>query len=168
MEQSWRAVFLGLTTDISLDQSGCGVDVVESLINTIMLWLSLNYTLPLVADKPLVRHVPPDHLVAIHYAGLKGRSPDPTILGAYDARTRSIYLRDDWNSRNAADVSVLVHELVHFLQDRAELRFECPAAREVAAYAAQQRWLELYGTDLEAAFGIDAMTLKLRTACLPN
>lgn len=140
----------------------------EPLVNAIMLWLSLNFALPLGADQPLIRHVPPDRLVAIHYGGMSGRPPDPTVLGAYDARTRTIYLRDDWNSLNALDVSVLVHELVHYLQDRAGLSFECPATRETPAYAAQQRWLEFYGTDLHAAFGIDAMTLKLRTACLPN
>jgi hypothetical protein len=141
---------------------------VEPLVNAIMLWLSLNFALPLGADQPLIRQVPPDRLVAIHYGGMSGRSSDPTILGAYDARTRTIYLRDDWDSRNALDVSVLVHELVHYLQDRAGLSFECPATREAPAYAAQQRWLEFYGTDLHAAFGIDAMTLKLRTTCLPN
>jgi hypothetical protein len=141
---------------------------VEPLINALMLWLSLNFALPLVADQPLIRHVSPDRLVAIHYGGMSGRPADPTVLGAYDARNRTIYLRDDWNSRNATDVSVLVHELVHYLQDRAGSSFECPVAREAPAYAAQQRWLELYGTDLNAAFGIDAMTLKLRTSCLPH
>lgn len=140
----------------------------EPLINAIMLWLSLNFALPLVADQPLIRHVSPDRLVAIHYGGMSGRSADATVLGAYDARYRTIYLRDDWDSRNATDVSVLVHELVHYLQDRAGTSFECPLAREAPAYAAQQRWLEFYGTDLHAAFAIDAMTLKLRTACLPN
>lgn len=140
----------------------------EPLINAIMLWLSLNFTLPLGADQPIIRHVQPERLVAIHYGGMSGGPPDPTVMGAYDARTRTIYLRDDWDSRDATDVSVLVHELVHYLQDRAGLSFECPVAREAHAYAAQQRWLEFYGTDLHAAFGIDAMTLKLRTVCLPN
>jgi hypothetical protein len=129
----------------------------DALINAIMLWLSLHFALPLVADQPLIRHVSPDRLVAIHYGGMSGPPADPTVLGAYDARYRTIYLRDDW-----------VHELVHYLQDRAGMSFECPLAREALAYAAQQRWLEFYGTDLDAAFGIDAMTLKLRTACLPN
>jgi hypothetical protein len=151
---------------MSLSQRGA-TDV-EPLVNAIMLWLSLNFALPLGADQPLIRQVPPDRLVAIHYGGMSGRPPDLNILGAYDARTRTIYLRDDWDSRNATDVSVLVHELVHYLQDRAGLSFECPATREAPAYAAQQRWMEFYGTDLHAAFGIDAMTLKLRTACLPN
>jgi hypothetical protein len=93
--------------------------------------------------------------------------PDQGVLGAYEARSRTIYLRDDWNSRNASDVSVLVHELVHYLQDRAALHFDCSALREEIAYNAQQRWLQLLSTDLQTEFGIDQMTLKLETACLP-
>ena len=140
----------------------------EPLINAITLWLSLNFALPLVTDHPRILLVPSQRLVAIRYGGMTGRAPDSSVLGAYDARSRTIYLRSDWNSRNASDVSLLVHELVHYLQDRAGLTFDCPEAREAPAYAAQGRWLEFYGTDLQSAFGIDAMTLKLRTACLPN
>ncbi len=79
----------------------------EPLINAIMLWLSLNFALPLVADQPLVRHVSPDRLVAIHYGGMSGRPADPTVLGAYDAHYRTIYLRDDWDSRNATGTALV-------------------------------------------------------------
>lgn len=140
----------------------------EPLLNAIMLWLSLNFALPLPIDQPLIRHVAPDRLVAIRNGGMAGRASDRSVLGAYDARSRTIYLRDDWDSRNAADVSVLVHELVHYLQDRATLQFECPGVREASAYDAQQRWLQMFGADLEITFGVDAMTRKLRTTCLPH
>jgi hypothetical protein len=140
----------------------------EQLINVVAVWLSLSFALPQIQGQPQIKHVSPESLVSIHYGPTMGESPDRNVMGAYDALSHTIFLRDDWNSRNPADVSVLVHELVHYLQDLASQRFECPGAREATAYAAQQRWLELYGTDLQSAFGIDAMTLKLRTACLPN
>ncbi len=140
----------------------------EPLINAIVLWLSLNFALPLATEQPRVAYVSPDRLMVIRNGGLAGQAPDRTVLGAYDSRSRTIHLRDDWDSRSAADVSVLVHELVHYLQDRAVLQFECPAAREASAYAAQERWLQMFGSDLESTFGIDAMTRKLRTSCLPH
>lgn len=140
----------------------------DQLINVIIVWLSLTSTVPVVHDHPQIRHVSPQRLVSIHYGPTLGNSQDRNVLGAYDASSRTIFLRDDWDSRKPADVSVLVHELVHYLQDMASQRFECPGVREAPAYAAQQRWLQLYGSDLQTAFGIDAMTLKLRTACLPN
>ncbi len=93
--------------------------------------------------------------------------PDQSVLGTYEPRGRTIYLGDDWNTRNASDVSVLVHELVHYLQDRTALQFDCFVLREVIAYNAQQRWLHLFSTDLQTEFGINKMTLELKTACLP-
>ncbi len=41
----------------------------DALINAIMVWLSLNFALPLVPDQPLARFVPPEQLVAIHHGG---------------------------------------------------------------------------------------------------
>ena len=47
------------------------------------------------------------------------------------------------------------------------LRYECAGDREALAYDAQQRWLKLFGKDLQSAFGLDAFTLRIRTMCLP-
>ena len=139
----------------------------EQLINVIMVWLSLTFALPTTPERPQVSHVPAQRITAIHLGVASGAAHDQTILGAYDARTQTIFLRDDWDSRNAADVSVLVHELVHYLEDRASRRYECLGEREALAYEAQQRWLRLFGKDLQSAFGLDAFTLKMRTTCLP-
>lgn len=140
----------------------------NSLINVIIVWLSLSSPTPLPPAVPNIKHASPQQLVTIHAGRALRQGDEPNIMGAYDPLSRTIYLRNDWDSRRPADVSVLVHELVHFLQATTHQEFECPAAREAAAYAAQQRWLHLYGSDLQREFGIDAMTLKLRTACWPH
>jgi hypothetical protein len=62
-------------------------------------------------------------------------------------------------------LSVLVHEIVHYLQDVAQLRYSCPQEREALAYEAQERWLGLFGTSLEAEFDIDRLTLLVTTRC---
>jgi hypothetical protein len=63
---------------------------VESLINAIMLWLSLNFALPLVPDQPTIRHVARGRIAAIHYGGVSGRhTEDRSILGVYDAPIRA-------------------------------------------------------------------------------
>jgi hypothetical protein len=139
----------------------------EALMHTIMLWLSLTFALPSADEVPHIRHVPPQRLAALHFGAAVGQGREQGILGAYDARSRTIFLREDWNSRNVADVSVLVHEVVHYLQDRASGAYECAAAREAVAYEAQHLWLQMFGRTLEEAFGIDKLTLKLRTSCLP-
>lgn len=140
----------------------------EALINVLTMWLSLTLSLPAPDDHPKVHYVMPPRLAALRYGAPAGSNEEPQIMGAYDGHSKTIFLRADWDSRSSLDVSVLVHELVHYMQDRASADFECAGAREAQAYAAQQRWLALYGTDLERAFGIDAMTLKIRTSCWPH
>jgi hypothetical protein len=55
--------------------------------------------------------------------------------------------------------------MVHHQQAAAGMRFACPGEREVLAYRAQGAWLGLFGETLESAFGIDAGTILVGTAC---
>jgi hypothetical protein len=135
---------------------------IEPIVIVLLLWLSANLGLPLVSEVPRVVRVPAPKIAAIH-VGRSGGTNLPDVVGAYDTRTGTIYLRHDWNPRSAVDVSVLVHHVQH----RAGLRYECPQAREKLAFEAQARWLALVGEDLQSAFGLDLLTLKLRTQCGP-
>jgi hypothetical protein len=58
------------------------------------------------------------------------------------------------------------HEMVHHLRNRAGKRYNCAGAREELAYAAQDKWLNLFGRNLSTEFQIDAFTLHVGTACL--
>ena len=78
----------------------------------------------------------------------------------------TIYLPADWTGSTPAEVSVLVHEMVHHLQNVANTKFECPQAREQLAYAAQQRWLGLFDRTLEDEFQLDPFTLLVTTRCM--
>ena len=139
----------------------------EALINVITLWLALTSGLPSAPEYPRVRHLPAEQFARIVPDAEVANGGEHALLGLYDSRSKTIVLRDDWDSRNPADVSVLVHELVHYLQDRASLSYECAGQREALAYDAQQRWLKLFGLDLQSAFQLDPLTLKVRRACFP-
>ena len=89
------------------------------------------------------------------------------VIAFYDDATRTIYLSDSWNARKPADLSVLVHEMVHHLQNVGDLRYPCPASREKIAYAAQDAWLSLFDKTLMDEFALDSFTLKLTTECVP-
>jgi len=41
-----------------------------------------------------------------------------------------MYLREGWSGATAAEISVLVHEMVHHLQHEARLGYACPAASD--------------------------------------
>jgi hypothetical protein len=150
----------------------------SALLVAIAVWLSVNTDLPVTYDPPAVRFASPVEITALR----QGHSRDPlarttdsstassadtarSVVAIYDDRHTMIVLPIGWTGETAADLSVLVHEMVHHFQAIAGLRYACAAAREQVAYDAQQKWLSLFNTDLEREFGIDALTLLATTRC---
>jgi len=152
----------------------------EALLAAMMLWLSANFGLAGTSDHPSVTIVPATEILFRRY---DARDPDKqrellaktteiasahkgrSIVAIYDRSTKAIMLPEGWSGTTAAELSVLLHELVHHLQDASNLRYECSAAREQLAYAAQEKWLALFGQSLESEFDIDPFTLKVSTTC---
>jgi hypothetical protein len=87
------------------------------------------------------------------------------VVAFYENASQTVFLREGWTPSGAADLSVLVHEIVHHLQNVAGMKYGCPAAREKLAYAAQRKWLELLGRNFFEEFETDPMTLLIRTSC---
>jgi hypothetical protein len=152
----------------------------ESLLAMIALWLSFNFTLPAIPEPPKIEVVPKQEILFRRYNAftpqarsdvLKATEGNPAIgnrrepVALYDDTSGTIYLPAGWTGTSAADVSVLVHEMVHHIQRRAGLRYECPAQRETLAYQAQDRWLRMFGYNLQDEFSLDEFTLKVSTSC---
>jgi hypothetical protein len=143
------------------------------LLPRVAAWLHATFDLPLTEALPEVAYVSPDHLVALRYGGLgahangqKTAHPAPgSVVAVYDDARQTIYLPKGWSGASPAEQSVLVHELVHHVQNRAGLKYDCPAQREKLAYEAQERWLERFGTSLEQEFELDPFTLFVRMSC---
>lgn len=149
----------------------------QELLTVLIVWLSVNYGLPVSDELPDVRRVDAETMIDARLARLastegaaRGSVTDASAMGSvrafYDDSERTIYLPERWTVASPAESSVLVHELVHHLQNVGGERHACPEEREGLAYEAQARWLELLGTNLEEAFGIDAMTRLVRTTCV--
>jgi hypothetical protein len=151
----------------------------DALLTAIVVWLAANFSLPATFEHPKVAFLPPAEIAFLRYqavtpekkqevmALLSARSADPAreVVAVYDDRQNTIYLANGWTGQTPAELSVLVHELVHHLQAKASLKFECLAAREAAAYAAQEAWLGLFRQSLQSEFQIDPFTLKVNTSC---
>lgn len=137
----------------------------ELLLDAIVTWLSANFDLPANYDHPRIAFVPAAEIAALRF-GLAGAEGQNQVVAVYVDRTRTIFLRQDWSSRTPAGLSVLVHELVHHLQHLDRRVYDCPQQREKLAYDAQAKWLGLFGRSLKQEFHIDAMTLKVATACM--
>jgi hypothetical protein len=148
--------------------------VSDALLTSIVTWLSTNFDLKPTTLLPRVGHLSTAAMTQRRFRTFLGAdgspiSPSeagPTTVAIYDRSEATIYLPLAWTGRTPAELSVLVHEMVHHLQNVAQTKFECPQAREQLAYAAQQRWLGLFGRTLEDEFQIDPFTLLVTTRCM--
>ena len=156
------------------------VQLSPALLTEIETWLSTNFDLPAAHDHPRVELAPPMKIAAMRYKGVlsdrwrEDSIYDPAVQAAhqrdvvaiYNDTTKTIVLPESWTGATPAELSILVHEMVHHLQNLAKLKYECPAAREKLAYQAQDQWLKQFGQDLEKEFEIDMLTLLVTSACM--
>ncbi|HXV11089.1 MAG TPA: DUF6647 family protein [Burkholderiales bacterium] len=153
----------------------------ETLLTAIVTWLSIGFGLPANYDHPRIEFVSPAKMSAVqfrgeaaaHSAAQSGETSAPArpallrdVEALYDDATRTIYLPEGWTGKTPAEVSVLVHEMVHHLQNRGGLKYECPQAREKLAYTAQNQWLARFGRTLIDEFRLNALTVLVRTNCM--
>jgi len=144
------------------------------LIEAMAGWLGAELDLPAMQEPPAFAFASPAELVAQRLRGISA-DPAPAVINApispgdvvavYDRRTRTVHLSTGWDGSTPAQLSVVVHELVHHLQNEAGQKAACPEFLEGAAFEAQERWLALFGTDLNREFGLDPFTLLVRTNC---
>ena len=136
----------------------------NALMSAIVAWLSINFDLPASYDHPEIVFAPASQISELDNAGADKKS-QRAVVAVYNDVKRVIYLPESWDDKSPADLSILVHEMVHHLQNLSEIEYACPGAREEPAYAAQGHWLQLFGHNLFDEFELDRMTLKVRTLC---
>lgn len=180
-EPTWSEPATGPKRSTAASDSVLPPSVVASvLLADIASWLSQSFDVPASATIPRIEIASPERFATVRYRRLvegqqggaipglrdqlsSGQFDD--VVAFYENASQTIFLREGWTGRTPQEVSVLVHEMVHHLQNMAGIKYACPAAREKLAYAAQQEWLELSGHDFFEAFETDPMTLLVRTAC---
>ena len=152
----------------------------DALLTAIVIWISANYGLPASLNHPRIERVASVEMAGLRYKGLLSALQRKAsaiqaqessfekrrdVVALYNDQTRTIYLSDKWAGTTPAELSVLVHEMVHHLQNEAGTAYECPAERERLAYEAQDNWLHLFGRNLEAEFEINGLALLVSTSC---
>jgi hypothetical protein len=117
----------------------------QALIAAIETWLSMQFNFGAIDIQPRIELAPPEKIVALRSTptpsdhGAKTATKHDTTtsvqfdtVALYDDATQTIYLPQNWSDRTPAELSVLVHEMVHHFQNVLGLRYECPQAREGA------------------------------------
>ena len=149
----------------------------QALLIAMETWVSSQFDLAAIHEHPRIEFAPPAKIASLRSTDLlsdPGAQVEPnnrassaqhdTIAIYYDA-TRTIYLPEGWTGGTRAELSVLVHELVHHFQNVLGLKHECPQEREKLAYIAQDRWLGLFGHSLADDFALDPFSLFVKTRC---
>jgi hypothetical protein len=165
--------------EVVLGSSATAGEPGPALVDAIGAWLSQGFGLPKASEPPSFRFVSTEAMIALRERGVASdhrsettiggastaASQQPDIVALYDDELRTIYLHSDWRGHTAGELSIVVHEMVHHIQNTAHLKYECGEAREKLAFEAQEQWLGLFGQDLETQFGLDPFTLLVRTNC---
>jgi uncharacterized protein DUF6647 len=143
-----------------------------NLLAAIVVWLSANFGLPATYELPRIERMSAQEMTNVVYQNIpadqrQAMSIDQMrqVISLYSVEKKTIYLRPEWTGRTPAELSVLVHEMVHHSQNLSHAAFECPAARERLAYEAQEKWLNMFGHSLETDFELDGFTLLVVTSC---
>jgi hypothetical protein len=123
----------------------------EALLTAIVLWLSINFPLPANLNHPGIKFASAAEMIA-QRTGVSASEISSDIVALYSNESKTIYLMDGWTGKTPAELSILVHEMVHHLQNVGQLKFACSEEREELAYKAQDDWLHLFGRDLEPTF----------------
>jgi hypothetical protein len=144
------------------------VDFWDPFQDAVVAWLSFEFGLPRIEVRAAISFVPAARMASIRFRDVPSdRWPgESEIVAVYDTEARTVYLPEDWTGRTPAELSVLVHELVHHVQSVGGIVHECLEASEKTAYVAQERFLGMFGRDLETDFQIDGFTVLACTNCL--
>lgn len=146
----------------------------QAFLRAISGWIAANSEFTGIDDIPKIERTTPTEMARVRWKLGSGKQDarsvtfahDDSLIAIYVDDTRTIYLRVDWSGRTLAELSVLVHELVHHYQNVAGVKYNCPQEREKLAYRMQERWLNLYRRSLASEFNIDPFSLLVKTSCL--
>ena len=114
----------------------------EALLTAIVLWLSINFPLPANLNHPGIKFVSAAEMIATlnksqpQRSGVSASEISWDVVSLYSNESKTIYLMDVWTGKTPAELSILVHEMVHHLQNVGQLKFACPEEREELAYKA--------------------------------
>jgi hypothetical protein len=137
---------------------------VGTLATAIAAWTATALGQP-VPELPRIDFADSRAMAQLRYGPQAGSMAALKVEALYDDIGRTILLPHGWTGATPAEQSVLVHEMVHHLQNVAGRTFPCSGAREKEAFEVQARWLSRFGQRLDAEFGLDQLTLMVLTTC---
>lgn len=139
------------------------------LMLALMTWISAHTGLPMPEEQPRIVFANHCDLQRAYYNDGTHECTDDGVQAFYMHETQVIYLQDTWGASDLYDVSVLLHELVHHMQEGSGITIKtasCAASElEKPAYDAQIAWLKAAGVDAYGTMGINGLAYYFYTVC---
>lgn len=143
----------------------------DLLLAALLAWVSPVLGLPVPTGVPTLRLAAHCDIQALAYDDASIPCTEDGVQALYLPEADTIYLPDDWDPTDILDVSMLVHELGHYAQDKAG-RLEdigCMLDVEWPAYEAQAAFLESAGVEHAwEAMQVDPLFLAIAYQCVPD
>lgn len=137
----------------------------KTLIAFLLLWIGSETNYNVNIPHPTVKMVSETTLEQMYYGDAK---VEDHVHALYDPKTDIIYVKDTFNMYNVFDKGILLHELIHYVQDvngAIDDKFRCWNEAEAEVYPLQQKYLlEVHGVKWE----YDPMYLKIISSCDKN
>ena len=111
----------------------------KEILIALMIWIGANTDYKTDVPLPVVEFKTQVEMESLYY-GERKREGD--LYGFYILKKNVIILPDTWDSARPFDLGLLVHEMIHYLQDVNEIQFQCVAEMEADAWPLQKQYLE--------------------------
>ena len=110
----------------------------KEIITALLIWLGANSDFNVNMDIPMVVFLPQDQMEQRYFGDIENHGE---LHGFYDIEKNIIILPNTWDRRDPWDLSVLLHEMIHYVQDQNETEFNCTAEMEKDSWPLQQKYL---------------------------
>ena len=110
----------------------------KEILTALLLWIGANSNYNTDVPVPTVIFMNEQEMNQAYY---KGQEPVGELHGFYHLEQDIIILKDTWDRHNPWDLSILLHEVVHYVQDINEIQFQCNMEMEQMSWPLQQEYL---------------------------
>ena len=111
----------------------------KEILIALMIWIGANTNYNIDVPLPPIEFKTQVEMESLYYGE---RKKEGELYGFYNLKKNIIILPDTWDSARPFDLGLLVHEMIHYLQDVNEIQFRCVAEMEADAWPLQKQYLE--------------------------
>tara|TARA_B100001093_G_scaffold354827_1_gene339369 strand:+ start:197 stop:622 length:426 start_codon:yes stop_codon:yes gene_type:complete len=110
----------------------------KEILIGLLLWIGANSDYNTNVPYPTIVFMDQAKMEHMYY---QGRKPIGELHGFYHTQKDIIVLPDTWDRRDSWDLSILLHELIHYVQDMNSVQYECTMQMEKDSWPLQQKYL---------------------------